>query len=159
MATTLTGTLLGNDVAYWVQVGGSRIYVLSDRQLTQLIQDQNLSQFLFDQGEITAERARKHPGRHHLYQCVGCGSCKPDTVKMRLRHGDLLVQTTDGLKEEIPPKTITSILNSSGNIESKVKLPAPRGEASRKGRYLFQIASLSPALKGGACREASRSKR
>jgi len=40
----------------------------------------------------------------------------------------------------------------------KVKLPALKGGASRKGKYLFQIASLNPALKGGACREANRSK-
>jgi hypothetical protein len=39
-----------------------------------------------------------------------------------------------------------------------VKLPALKGGASRKGNYLFQIASLNPALKGGACREANRSK-
>ena len=47
---------------------------------------------------------------------------------------------------------------------SGVKLRAPRGGgsairqcfAARKGRYLFQIASLNPALKGGACREAYR---
>ncbi len=39
-----------------------------------------------------------------------------------------------------------------------VKLPALKGGASRKGKYLFQIASLNPALKGGACREADRSK-
>jgi hypothetical protein len=29
-----------------------------------------------------------------------------------------------------------------------VKLPALKGGASRKGKYLFQIASLNPALKG-----------
>jgi hypothetical protein len=38
-----------------------------------------------------------------------------------------------------------------------VKLPALKGGASRKGIYLFQIASLNPALKGGV-REANRSK-
>jgi hypothetical protein len=39
-----------------------------------------------------------------------------------------------------------------------VKLPTLKGGASRKGKYLFQIASLNPALKGGACREANRPK-
>jgi hypothetical protein len=29
------------------------------------------------------------------------------------------------------------------------KLPALKGGASRKGKYLFQIASLYPGLKGG----------
>ena len=44
-------------------------------------------------------------------------------------------------------------------VKLKVKLPALKGGASRKGKYLFQIASLNPALKGGACREANRSRK
>jgi hypothetical protein len=32
--------------------------------------------------------------------------------------------------------------------KKNVKLPALKGGASRKGKYLFQIASLNPALKG-----------
>ncbi len=43
-------------------------------------------------------------------------------------------------------------------FRNNVKLPALMGGASRKGKYLFQIASLNPASKGGACREANRSK-
>jgi hypothetical protein len=39
-----------------------------------------------------------------------------------------------------------------------VKLSASKVRASRKERYLLQIASLHPALKGGACREVNRSK-
>jgi hypothetical protein len=38
-----------------------------------------------------------------------------------------------------------------------VKPPALKGGASRKGNYLFQIASLNPTLKGGTGREANRS--
>jgi hypothetical protein len=37
-----------------------------------------------------------------------------------------------------------------------VVLPALKGGTSRKGNYLFKIASLHPALKGRAFREASR---
>jgi hypothetical protein len=43
------------------------------------------------------------------------------------------------------------------NAFDYVKLPALKGGASRKGKYLFEIASLNPALKGGECKEANRS--
>jgi hypothetical protein len=54
------------------------------------------------------------------------------------------------------PITVANIW-SKFYFDSFVKLPALKGRASRKGNYLFQIASLIPALKGGACREANGS--
>ncbi|MHC4458241.1 MAG: hypothetical protein ACYS0I_14370 [Planctomycetota bacterium] len=41
---------------------------------------------------------------------------------------------------------------------AEVKLSDLKGGAFRKGMYLFQIAPLNPALKGGAYREGNRSK-
>lgn len=121
MSTTLCGSLMRNGIAYWVHVGDSRLYVLRNSQLIQITRDHNLAQYLLDNGEITAEEARQHPARHHLYQCVGCGSCQPDSGHIELKPGDLLVHTTDGLNEEVSAETITSLLNSADDIETRVK--------------------------------------
>jgi hypothetical protein len=56
-----------------------------------------------------------------------------------------------------PGKSDGAALRLSQCSSQKVKLPAPRGGgsavrqcfAARKGKNLFQIASLNPALKGG----------
>jgi protein phosphatase len=80
-----------------------------------------LAQYLLDNGELAAEEALRHPARHHLYQCVGCGRCKPDSGHIELRSGDLLVHTTDGLHEEVSNETITSLLTSTDSIQSKAK--------------------------------------
>jgi protein phosphatase len=119
MSTTLTGTLIDSCNAYWVHVGDSRFYMLRDQKLIQITRDHNLAQFLLEEGEITKEEARKHPARHYLYQCVGCGGCYPDTGHMTVKKGDLLLHTTDGLNE-VPTDTMTSILNSTDDIETKV---------------------------------------
>ncbi|UCH23746.1 MAG: serine/threonine-protein phosphatase [Deltaproteobacteria bacterium] len=119
MSTTVTGTLIDNGNAYWVHVGDSRLYKLRDQKFIQITKDHNLAQFLIEEGEITKEQARKHPTRHYLYQCVGCGGCCPDTGHMTVKNGDLLVHTTDGLNE-VPADTMTSILNSTDDIEAKV---------------------------------------
>ncbi len=121
MSATLSGSLLRNNIAYWVHVGDSRLYVHRNNQLTQITRDHNLAQYLLDNGEITAEEARLHPARHHLYQCVGCGSCQPDSGHIELKSGDMLVHTTDGLNEEVSTETITSLLNFPEKIETRVK--------------------------------------
>jgi protein phosphatase len=121
MSATLCGSLLCNNIAYWVHVGDSRLYVLRNNQLKQITRDHNLAQYLLDNDEITAEEARRHPARHHLYQCVGCGSCQPDSGHIELKRGDVLVHTTDGLNEEVSTETITSLLSSSENMETRVK--------------------------------------
>ena len=121
MSATLCGSLVRNGAAYWVHVGDSRLYVFRNKQLRQITRDHNLAQYLMDSGELTAEEARKHPARHHLYQCVGCGSCQPDSGQIELKRGDLLVLTTDGLNEEISTETFTSLLNSPDEIDTKTK--------------------------------------
>ena len=121
MSATLCGSLLCNDKAYWVHVGDSRLYILRNNQLIQITRDHNLAQYLLDNGEITAEEARRHPARHHLYQCVGCGSCQPDSGHIELKGGDVLVHTTDGLNEEVSVETITALLTCPDDIETRAK--------------------------------------
>lgn len=120
MSTTLTGTLIDNTNAYWVHVGDSRVYMLRDQKLTQITRDHNIARLLLEAGEITEAEARTHPARHYLYQCVGGGDCYPDTGHMTLKKGDLLLHTTDGLNE-VPTDTMVSILNSTDDIETRVK--------------------------------------
>jgi hypothetical protein len=62
--------------------------------------------------------------------------------------------------------TVNIIPKEAGIRSNIANLPALKGGgsavrqcfAARIGNYLFQIASLNPALKGGACRGANRPK-
>ena len=121
MSTTLCGSLMRNGIAYWIHVGDSRFYLLRNNKLMQITRDHNLAQYLLDNGEITAEEARQHPARHHLYQCVGCGNCQPDSGQIEVQSGDLLVHTTDGINEEVSAETITSLLTSPDDIQTRAK--------------------------------------
>ena len=119
MSATLCGSLMRNGIAYWVHVGDSRLYVFRNNRLAQVTRDHNLAQYLMDNGELSAEEASQHPARHHLYQCVGCGICKPDSGCFELKSGDLLVHSTDGLHDQVSAGSITSLLNSPDDIETK----------------------------------------
>ena len=121
MGTTVTAVLLRNGNARWVHVGDSRLYLWRAQRLIQVTKDQNMAQFLLEEGEITEEEARIHPSRNLLDQCVGCGECEPETGRLKVKSGDLILLTTDGLHGEISLETMTSILASPANIETKAR--------------------------------------
>ena len=121
MGSTLVGVLLRERIAYWVHVGDSRLYLLRGGRLTQITEDQTLARFLLEEGEITAEQLPTHYSRHVMDQCVGCGYAEPETGRLKLLDGDLLVLSTDGLHGEIPENTLYSILNTDTSLENKAK--------------------------------------
>jgi serine/threonine protein phosphatase PrpC len=121
MGSTLVGVILRGGFAYWVHVGDSRLYILRDRQLMQITEDQTLARFLLEEGEITAEQVPTHFSRHIMDQCVGCGICEPETGRLEIKEKDLLILTTDGLHKSISEEEMISLLNADSNIETKAR--------------------------------------
>lgn len=121
MGSTLVGVLLRNGCAHWVHVGDSRLYVLRERQLVQITEDQMFSRFLLEEGEITPEQVPTHYSRHILDQCVGCGICEPETGRLKVRSQDLLILSTDGLHDKVPYETMLSLLNAETGLETKAR--------------------------------------
>lgn len=121
MGSTVTCALLRNDLLIWAHVGDSRLFVQRNQELIQLTKDQNMAQFLLDEGEITAEEARHHPFQNQLDQCVGCGECNPDRGHLEIESEKLVMLTTDGLHSEVPAETISSLLAIPTDIETKAE--------------------------------------
>jgi serine/threonine protein phosphatase PrpC len=121
MGSTLVGILLRNGCAHWVHVGDSRLYVLRERQLVQITEDQMFSRFLLEEGEITPEQVSTHYSRHILDQCVGCGICEPETGRLKVRSHDLLILSTDGLHDKVPYETMMTLLNTETGLETKAR--------------------------------------
>ncbi len=122
MGCTITCALLRDGVIHWVHVGDSRLVVIRNQEVIQITKDQNMAQFLLEEGEITAEEARLHPSQNQLDQCVGCGDSKPDMGRLEIKAGNLLMLTTDGLHLQVPSETISSILTAPDDIETKAGL-------------------------------------
>ena len=121
MGTTLVCVLLRDGLAYWVHVGDSRLYVLRDRQLIKITEDQTFARFLVEEGEITPEQVPTHYSRHVLDQTVGCSICEPETGRLEFKEQDLLILTTDGLHAKITADTMISILVAETDLETKAK--------------------------------------
>ncbi len=121
MGTTLICAFIQNKTAYWAHVGDSRLYLIRNNEVVQVTCDQNMAQFLVEEGEISLEESRDHPSQNQLDQCVGCESCEPETGVLALEQGDLVVLSTDGLHCEMDTETFRNILVSEDNIQSKAE--------------------------------------
>lgn len=121
MGSTLICVLLRDGIAHWLHVGDSRLYILRNRKLTQVTEDQTLARFLLKEGEITEEQVPTHYSRHVMDQCVGCGYAEPETGNLQIRDKDLLVLSTDGLHKQITGDTLHSLLNAERGLEAKAK--------------------------------------
>ncbi len=66
MGTTLVAALFCGDIVYVVNVGDSRLYLISDGTMTQITHDHSYVQHLIDSGSLTAEEARTHPFRNRI---------------------------------------------------------------------------------------------
>lgn len=121
MGSTLVGILLHDKIAHWVHVGDSRLYLHRNKKMTQVTEDQMLSRFLLEEGEITAEQVSTHYSRHIMDQFVGCGYTEPETGSLKILPGDLLVLTTDGLHKSISENAINATLNADTDLETKAR--------------------------------------
>lgn len=147
MATTLVCAILKNDHIHWVNVGDSRLYVLRNRKLLQVTEDQTLAKFLVEEGELTPEQAKDHYSSDILDQCVGYGECEPETATFEIRINDLLILSTDGLYKMVSPKTFLFILNAATPIEEKTEaLIRAALDSGGKDNITIVMAKINPMV-------------
>ena len=130
--TTCVACVVQNDRAYWAHVGDSRLYLFREGQLLSQTRDHSRVQRLLDAGVITAHEALVHPERNRIYNCLG-GSVSPrvdvapETI---LRHGDMLLLSTDGFWSMAPIPEIENALRLRPPTEA---LPRLMREALNRG--------------------------
>lgn len=101
--TTLTVASIQKNQLYWCSVGDSRIYLYRQGVIQCLTRDHiygNDLDEMAEKGEITAEQAEKTPGRSALTSYLGIRNLERinyNQTSMELRHGDVILQCSDGL--------------------------------------------------------------
>ena len=116
MGTTLTAVALvgdddGRDVLALANVGDSRAYLYSERQIVQVTADHSLAEERMRHGEITEEEAAVHPQRHILTRALGISpEVETDMWQLQLRSGDRIVLCSDGLSNELSNEQMAEVL-------------------------------------------------
>ncbi len=120
MGTTLVAVLLFRDMAYAVNIGDSRIYVMTDDAMLQLTHDHSYVQTLVDEGKITKEQAIDHPNKNVIMRAVGTDTeVVPDFFKL-LPHKKTFLLCSDGLSNYAPEEKIENVLRNSEAPEKAV---------------------------------------
>ena len=115
MGTTLCAMALVDlgerDAIAVVNVGDSRLYLLSDGVLHQITEDHSLVATLQRQGRLTAEEAAVHPQRNILTRALGIdGTVLVDSWEMVPVVGDRYLLCSDGLFNEVDESRIAAVL-------------------------------------------------
>ena len=123
MGTTLVAALICDDVAYVINVGDSRLYLISDNTITQITHDHSYVQHLIDNGTLTVEDARTHPYRNRITRAVGVASVlEADIYSVDLSSLDCcyLLLCSDGLSGQLLPEDIYAIIADGNEGEDEL---------------------------------------
>ena len=121
MGTTLTAVLADPARVDWAHVGDSRLYRWGRAGLEQVTCDHSAAAFMVEEGMLSPEQARRHPARHLLFDCLGCGDCEPDSGWFRPGPGELLLLTSDGLHGRVDPQEMERALAREGELPRRLQ--------------------------------------
>lgn len=111
LGTTAVVLLIVGDRYYTMNVGDSRVYLISDN-IYQLTKDQTYVQREMDLGKMTPEQAQTHPQRNVLLQCVGASSVvQPDYTEGKVLPEQIYMLCCDGFRHLVQPQEFFQALN------------------------------------------------
>lgn len=110
MGTTCVAFLAVDDTYYILNVGDSRVYMISDN-IYQLTKDQTYVQREMDAHRMTYEQAMRDPQRNVLLQCIGASDyVQPDFFTGKLEKNQSYLLCSDGFRHVINPDELYQAL-------------------------------------------------
>ncbi|AFL95920.1 putative Protein phosphatase 2C-like protein [Thermococcus cleftensis] len=120
MGTTLVSALVSPGRVLIANTGDSRAYLIRNGKIITRTKDHSLVQELVDKGEITPDEARRHPMRNIITRALGA-KFEVDFYEWKLRHGDVLLLSSDGLHDYVAEGRIVGIASQGRSAEEIAK--------------------------------------
>lgn len=120
MGTTLVAGLVFNNRLFCVNIGDSRLYILTEAESRQITHDHSFVQYLLDYGKITPEEAKTYPRKNVITQAVGINrSAEADFFCVRLSDwgSGYLLLCSDGLSNYVDAQAMTKVLYGAPKCE------------------------------------------
>ena len=119
MGTTLSLVLLVKDKLLTAQVGDSRVYLLVDKELVQITEDQTYVNYLIKSKGMSVEEAKTHPKRHELTNAIGTKEALNIDINVRKYKSERILVCSDGLYNNVPESDMASIIRGNDSIDKK----------------------------------------
>lgn len=117
MGTTCAALLIVNNTYYIMNIGDSRVYLISDN-IYQLTKDQTYVQREIDAGRMTYEQSLTDPQRNVLLQCVGASPViEPDFFMGDVKVNQCYLLCCDGFRHVVSAQEFLQTLNPASNTD------------------------------------------
>lgn len=122
MATTAVLCYLRNKMAYVINVGDSRAYLVRDGVLRQITRDHTLVQDMIDNGLITAKQADERTDKNMITKAIGAEmEVHPDFFAFETYPGDTIIMCSDGLYGEVEDDKMASMASAATTMHTLSK--------------------------------------
>lgn len=122
MGTTVVAVTFVGRYLQAINVGDSRLYVVSGNTIRQISVDHSLVEEMIRKGGIAREQARNHPDKNIITRAVGVKkTVEPDTYTEELKSGDYVLLCSDGLTNMVTDDEIKDIIVQSDDVSEAVK--------------------------------------
>lgn len=124
MGTTFVAACILDTTLYVLNIGDSRLYVLSENgTIRQITQDHSLVEEKILRGEIERKDAKNHPEKNVITRALGATEqVLPDFFEVELEAGDYIMLCSDGLTNMVEDEKIKKIvLETDGDLKEKTE--------------------------------------
>jgi serine/threonine protein phosphatase PrpC len=118
MGTTLSGVHFVEGHALIANVGDSRVYLVRNRQLTQITEDHSLLNDYIKAKKLTPEEIENFPHKNVIVRALGMkDSVLVDLSRHVTKPGDLFFACSDGLSGMLTDPQMLDIVNNAASLE------------------------------------------
>ncbi len=132
MATTSVLCYIRDNLAYVVNVGDSRAYLVRDGIVRQATEDHTYVNEMIQSGLISAEEAKDRPDKNMITRAIGGDkTIQPDFFTFEICSDDIIILCTDGLYGEMTEGKMARIVNRTKSMHGLAR--ALVDEANKNG--------------------------
>lgn len=143
MGTTVASLAIRGPLAVLAHVGDSRVYLLRDRQLSQLTRDHSLYEQLRGEG-LSLPPLSEFIHANVITRALGpMEDERPDLSRLELRRGDRFLLCTDGLSGSLEPHAIAELLDHGSVDEAADHLIEAAFEAGSRDNITVIVVAIA----------------
>ncbi len=115
MSSTVVTLVTDGKKAIWANIGDSRLFYISDGEISQVTNDHSIAFMDFENGDITYEEIRYSPNQNKLLRAVSdIDNFNPDISEVtELKKNDAFLLCSDGFWEYVTEDDIEETLHSA----------------------------------------------